>query len=149
MQAHAKEQYNAANSFVFSSKDYVIYKLTNATVTDPVTAATTGMMDLKQKSWNDTVLQTCGIDPAKMPELADIDHVIGNVSEEASVASGFSTSTLIINGSGDAGSTTLGASAINEKDGYFYMGTTGWLAVLGKMAWMQFVRSHHFLQSWI
>lgn len=128
----AAKQYVDTEKFVFSSKDYCIYQLTKEAVTDPITAATTGMMDLKNRSWNKQIYKSCAIDEGKLPRLLEADSVVGKVTEEASKKTGFPTSTLVINGSGDAGASTLGAGAVHEKDCYFYMGTTGWLAIVEK-----------------
>ncbi|WP_339226813.1 FGGY family carbohydrate kinase [Oceanobacillus sp. FSL K6-2867] len=130
LENHSPNQYENTKKFVFCSKDYVIYKLTKEAVTDPITAATTGMMDLKNRLWNETITQTCRIDEGKLPKLLEADSVVGTITKEASEITGFSTSTIVINGSGDAGATTLGAGAVHENDCYFYMGTTGWLAIV-------------------
>ncbi|GAA0348372.1 FGGY family carbohydrate kinase [Oceanobacillus oncorhynchi subsp. oncorhynchi] len=130
LEKYSPDQYENTMKFVFSSKDYVIYKLTNEAVTDPITAATTGMMDLKNRVWNEAIYQTCRIDEEKLPALLEADSIIGAITEEASKVTGFSTSTIVINGTGDAGATTLGAGAVHENDCYFYMGTTGWLAIV-------------------
>ncbi|MEK4298236.1 FGGY family carbohydrate kinase [Oceanobacillus sp. FSL W8-0428] len=130
LENHSPDQYANTKKFVFSSKDYVIYKLTNEAVTDPITAATTGIMDLKNRSWNEAISQTCRIDEEKLPKLLEADSVIGTITEKAGKRTGFSTSTIVMNGTGDAGATTLGAGAVHENDCYFYMGTTGWLAMV-------------------
>lgn len=132
LENQAPKQYEHTKKFVFCSKDYCIYQLTKEAVTDPITAATTGMMDLKSRSWNKTIFKACGIDEEKLPKLLEVDSTVGSITEAASKTTGFSTSTIVINGSGDAGASTLGAGAIHEKDCYFYMGTTGWLAIVEK-----------------
>lgn len=150
MQLNATSQYEAATHFVFSSKDYIINKLTGQAVTDPITAATTGMMDLKNRTWSNKIINKCLIDKEKMPLLLEVDSIVATVSEEASVLSGFAPSTVVINGSGDAGATTLGASAIHEKDGYFYMGTTGWLAIVEKnQGELESLSEGHFNLSYV
>ncbi|MEI3605278.1 FGGY family carbohydrate kinase [Pseudogracilibacillus sp. SE30717A] len=150
LQSKGNVVYDSATHIVFSSKDYIINKLTGQAVTDPVTAATTGMMDLKYSCWSKDILQKCFIDESKMPLLLDVDSIVDTVSSEASEISGFSTSTAVINGSGDAGATTLGASAIHEKDGYFYMGTTGWLAIVEKnQGQLETLSEGHFNLSFV
>ncbi|MGY4690779.1 xylulokinase [Salibacterium sp. K-3] len=120
-------QEEAAAAVVFSAKDYIIYKLTGAICTDPVTGATTGLMDIRNKSWHPGVLHALGADRFTLPELYAPEEAAGRVTEEG--PAGFSPGTPVLCGAGDAGAGTMGAAAIQEGDGYFYIGTTGWTAV--------------------
>ncbi|MCP8617699.1 xylulokinase [Salirhabdus salicampi] len=122
--------YEETKCFVFSAKDFIIYQLTNKCVTDSVTGATTGMMNLKTRSWDENILDTIGIDNSKLPLLLEPSNIVGNVSERASKEIGFLPSTPVLAGSGDAGASTLGAATIDDGDGYFYIGTTGWTAIV-------------------
>ena len=144
LQNNRKQQYDDAEKFVFCAKDYIIYQLTGEAVTNPVTAATTGMMDLTKREWHEPLVKECHIDVSKLPQLLPVHRIVGTVSEAASEETGFSTSTKIINGSGDAGASTLGAGAVNVKDGYFYMGTTGWLAMVEKNDTTENLSEGHF-----
>ncbi|MBO1001960.1 FGGY-family carbohydrate kinase [Pseudogracilibacillus auburnensis] len=144
LQKHRKEQYKDAKKFVFCAKDFIIYKLTGVAVTDPVTGATTGMMDLTKRKWHEPIVDGCGVDISKLPNLIDVKEIVGTVSKTASKVSGFSSSTFIINGSGDAGASTLGAGSIQVKDGYFYLGTTGWLAMVEKNDTNENLSEGHF-----
>ena len=117
-------------SVVFSSKDYVIYQLTNSIVTDYVTAATTGMMDLQSRQWDKELLPTFELDALfELPELVPSEHVVGRVTERGATQTGFLKDTPVLCGAGDAGASTMGAGAISEGDCYMYLGTTGWIAV--------------------
>lgn len=144
LKKHARNQYEDAHKFVFSAKDYIIHQLTNIAVTDHVTATTTGMMDLRTKEWASSIIHECDVDFDKLPELLEVSAVVGQVSEEASNETGFTTDTIVINGSGDAGSSTLGAGAVFEKDSYFYLGTTGWLAVIENNEKSELFSEGHF-----
>ncbi|KAB7704041.1 hypothetical protein F9802_19255 [Bacillus aerolatus] len=114
-------------SVVFSAKDYLIYKLTGAVVTDSVTAATTGAMDIRTRTWHSSVLESIRCDQFKLPELLSPDDAAGYVLNGGS--GGFKEQTPVLCGAGDAGASTMGAGAIHEGDSYFYIGTTGWAAV--------------------
>lgn len=144
MKQHAPNQYEDAHKFVFSAKDYIIYQLTNIAVTDPVTAATTGMMDLRTKEWAKSIVQACNVAFDKLPELLEVSAIVGRIGEEATNETGFSTDTIVLNGSGDAGASTLGAGAVFEKDSYFYLGTTGWLAVIENNEKSELFSDGHF-----
>lgn len=118
--------------FVFSAKDFIIYKLTGAYVTDPTTAATTGMMNLSARKWAPAILKEFGIHPNKLPPIYSSEKIVGVVTELASMETGFLPSTPVLSGCGDAGASTMGAHAVNRGDAYFYIGTTGWAAVISE-----------------
>ncbi|MEK3888789.1 xylulokinase [Bacillus sp. FSL K6-3431] len=129
MQKNDLEFGKQQRSVVFSAKDYILYKLTGAIVSDYITSATTGLMNLKTRQWEPDLLQTVGIHHINLPQLTAPDKSIGNVSAYASQLTGFVEGTPVLCGSGDAGASTIGAGAINEGDCYLYLGTTGWVAV--------------------
>lgn len=124
--------YKHADCFVFSAKDFIIYKLTDAYVTDPTTAATTGMMNLSARKWAPAILKEFGISPNKLPQIHSSEEIVGVVTEHASRETGFLSSTPVLSGCGDAGASTMGAHAVNRGDAYFYIGTTGWAAVISE-----------------
>jgi xylulokinase len=119
--------------FLFSSKDYVIYKLTNSFVSDPVTCSTTGMMNITTKKWDESILASLKIDSNRLPSILYPDEIAGFVTKKASEKTGFLEGTPVLCGCGDAGATTIGAAAIREGDSYIYLGTTGWVAVASKL----------------
>ncbi|SFM29227.1 xylulokinase [Salibacterium qingdaonense] len=120
-------QGEAAATVVFSAKDYIIYKLTGAVCTDTVTAATTGLMDIRRKAWHPNVLEALGADRFALPRLHEPDDTAGVVTD--GMPAGLASGTPVLCGAGDAGSATMGAGAVQERDSYFYIGTTGWTAV--------------------
>lgn len=132
MQSHQREIYESCETFLFSSKDYCIYELTNQLVTDTVTAATTGMMNIRTKEWEEEWLHKFDIPIAKMPDIRFPGQLAGHVTKRASEITGFKEGTPVLSGSGDAGATTIGAGAVRENDCYLYLGTTGWAATVRK-----------------
>lgn len=130
LQHHQANQYEKTSQFVFSAKDFVIAQLTDAAVTDPTTGATTGMMDLEQRQWDRNILRSIGIDHDKLPKLIGAGDVVGRITNEASHVTGFCKDMPVLCGSGDAGASTMGAGAVEQGDSYFYIGTTGWAAVV-------------------
>lgn len=131
---HDRTLYTASNFFVFSSKDFAIYKLTAAVVTDPTTAATTGMMNLSKRIWSSNILKQFAINIEQLPHIFNSDNIVGYVTDEAAAETGFKSSTPVLCGSGDAGASTIGAGAVNHGEAYFYLGTTGWAAIISDSA---------------
>jgi xylulokinase len=125
---HERAGYEKTASFLISSKDYVIRKLTGRHVADPTTGATTGVMDLSTRQWRGEWLRQFGVDIGKMPELLSADSIAGHVLPEAAAATGFAARTPVLCGIGDAGATTIGAGVTEPGDVYAYLGTSGWVA---------------------
>ncbi|RHW42750.1 hypothetical protein D1B31_03975 [Neobacillus notoginsengisoli] len=123
-----RDAFTNTTCFLFSSKDYVIYRLTGQFVSDPVTCATTGMMDIQTKEWLLDCLDEFGVSTDLLPTIKFPDEVAGFVGAAAALESGFLEGTPVLCGSGDAGATTLGAAAVRNGDSYIYLGTTGWVA---------------------
>ncbi|WP_162990176.1 xylulokinase [Mesobacillus foraminis] len=115
---------------VFSAKDYIIYKMTGAILTDHVTAATTGLMNIETRKWQTEFMGVLGLNEVfHLPKLASPGQVAGKMNEAGAGQTGFRRGTPVLCGAGDAGASTLGAGAINEGDCYLYIGTTGWMAI--------------------
>lgn len=115
------------------AKDYVAYRLTGRHVTDPTAASTVGLMDLASRQWSPELSTAVLLDPEKLPEILDADACVGPVNEAAARALGVPQTTLVINGSGDAGASTLGAGAFEPGNAYIYLGTTAWIAVVSAL----------------
>jgi xylulokinase len=126
------EAYYGAQSFVFSAKDYIIYKLTSRFVTDPITGATTGMMNLNKRIWEEDIIVPVGIDIEKLPEILQSEEKAGRLSANAAEIIGLQEGIPVLCGSGDAGASTIGAGAVVEGQGYLHLGTTGWVAIPAK-----------------
>lgn len=122
------EVYQHTACFLMGSKDYVIRQLTRENVTDPTTAATTGMMNAHTKEWQNEWLLSCGADPGKLPVIRSSDEIVGSVTEQASKATGLIQGTPVLCGIGDGGSASIGAGVFQTGEVYGYIGTTGWMA---------------------
>ncbi|WP_077212854.1 xylulokinase [Bacillus dakarensis] len=128
LKEHEQDEKGEEVHVVFSAKDYLIYKLTGRIVTDIVTAATTGMMNLQTRKWHADLLSLLHIEEFVLPNLLSPEEKAGKVSTNGASQTGFLENTPVLCGAGDAGASTLGAGAILEGDCYMYLGTTGWIA---------------------
>ncbi|WP_174727537.1 xylulokinase [Mesobacillus harenae] len=128
LREHQETNLLDAEKYVFSAKDYIIYKLTGFAASDPVTAATTGMMNIKTREWDERITGSFEVSNI-LPTLHNPEEAVGPVTEKAAISTGFYKDTPVLCGCGDAGASTMGAGAVNEGDCYLYLGTTGWVAV--------------------
>ena len=110
------------------AKDFIAHRLTGRFVTDPVTATTTGMMDIRARQWARTLTELAGLREELLPVIEPASAIIGSLTAAAASALGLTAGLPIINGCGDAGASTLGSFCDNEGDISLYLGTSGWVA---------------------
>jgi len=127
---HAPDAARRARWFLPGAKDALALHLTGRAVTDPVTATTTGLMDLHRRQWSAVLLAAIGIPASALPEILPAGAIIGTVTAAAAAELHLDASTPIpvINGCGDAGATTVGSWCRDDGDVSIYLGTSGWVA---------------------
>jgi xylulokinase len=127
---HEPEAAAAAHWFLPGAKDALAFHLTGRAATDPVTAATTGLMDLRRRDWSAALIAAIGVPAAKLPQIMPAGAILGSVTAEAAADLGLDASTPIpvVNGCGDGGATTVGSRCHDAGDVSLYLGTSGWVA---------------------
>jgi xylulokinase len=111
-------------------KDVLVKRLTGRFVTDFSEASNTGMFDIHQKKWSNSILKEIGIDPAKLSdEILPASTVVGTVTVAAARETGLNEGTPVVLGGGDVACAALGAGVIREGSVYNYIGSASWLAV--------------------
>lgn len=130
LKEEASEEFAQTTSLLISSKDYVIWQLTGACVTDPTTASTTGMMNMESWQWERTWLAELQLTSIHLPTICRSDEIVGHVTQTAADQTGLLAGTPVLCGIGDAGAATLGTGAWQRGDVYAYVGTSGWMAMV-------------------
>ncbi|MFA6733082.1 MAG: tryptophan synthase subunit alpha [Sphaerochaeta sp.] len=118
----------ADTQFLLGSHDYLCWKLTGTMVTDLTNAATTGLLDYEANAWSEEILQYVGLKSGQLPRLEQEPCTTGMITKEAAEATGLRQGLVVIHGSGDAGSSTVGVGAADEQVFSCYLGTSGWIA---------------------
>jgi xylulokinase len=121
-------EYRTVWKVLFGAHDYISWKLTSATSSDLTTLSTTGLLDLDRNEYAYSILDRLGIAHDIMPAIVRAGDIDGVVSSEASTLTGIKAGTPVFHGSGDVGSTTLGAGAGLPGSVSCYLGTSGWIA---------------------
>ena len=85
---HEPEAAAAARWFLPGAKDALALHLTGRAATDPVTATTTGLMDLRRRQWSEVLLAALGIPAAKLPEILPAGATLGTVTAAAAAELG-------------------------------------------------------------
>ncbi|SHE90089.1 xylulokinase [Seinonella peptonophila] len=124
------ELFSQTESILINAKDYVIRQLSGQNVTDPTSASTTGLFNLKAQKWIEDWLSLFDISSHILPKIYQSDEIVGQVTKEAAGRIGLAEGTPILCGVGDAGAATIGAGVTQIGKLYAYIGTTGWMAML-------------------
>ena len=124
------ERYAKIHKVLISSKDYIVARLTGSFVTDVTSASTSGMMDIRTKTWKTACMEAVGLNPRLLPDLKYPDELAGTVTGEASKESGYCAGTPVYTGVGDAGATTLASGICGSGEYNINLGTSGWVATL-------------------
>ncbi|MDZ4764089.1 MAG: FGGY family carbohydrate kinase [Chloroflexota bacterium] len=128
---HRADAVERAQHILFGAADAIIFHLTGKASTDTTTAATTGLMNLRERGWLDAnVLAMMGIGACvgKLPPLVAGGSRVGTVTEPAAAALGIPVGIPVYHAPGDAGAATIGAGSGDMGRAYGYLGTSGWIA---------------------
>lgn len=108
-------------------KDYIIYRMTGAFVTDYSDASGTNAFDLENLCWSEKVLQAAEIEKDKLPELHASTDVIGELTEYAAKELGLHTGVKVVCGGGDGPCSAVGAGCIEKDQMFLTFGTSAWI----------------------
>ncbi len=122
------EKYNATVKFL-SPNDFLIGKLTGKFVIDPLNAMKI-CYDPEQKSYNKALLDKLGIDISKLPDIAEIGSILGNVKSEAAKELNINESCEVILTTYDAICSFFGSGVAKEGDASDVSGTVTVLRAL-------------------
>lgn len=114
------------------AKDYIVYKLTGVFATDYSDASHLGVLDQESRTYWSDLLSHVGIPEEKFPPLRASTEVVGQVTQEASLATGLAEGTAVVMGGGDGCCATAGAGAHRPGIGYNILGTSSWNGTITK-----------------
>jgi xylulokinase len=128
IQRHQPEIYQNTHKFL-QVKDFIAACLTGHFVTDYSDASGTDLYDLTGYAWSATMVEASGLDIAKLPDLHASIDVIGEVTKEASEATGLASGTPVVIGSGDGACAATGAGVVREGSAYNCIGSSAWIGI--------------------
>ena len=95
--------------------DYMIFRMTGEVVTDPVTAQSTGMYNVRTGSWERKMLEAVGITTDQLPIVLPSGTVAGKLRREVADEMGIKSGIAVCVGTNDQVAGALGAG--NSKPG--------------------------------
>ena len=106
-------------------KDYIRYRLTGDYATDRAGAGGTLLLSLKERDWDDTILEALDIPKAWLPATHEGPQITGTLSNRAAVATGLNVGTPVAAGAGDQAAQAVGTGAIVPDRWTITLGTSG------------------------
>jgi xylulokinase len=109
---------------VMSLKDFIVFRLTSAIVTDETHASYSGLFDVERRYWSDELAALAGVDMAMLPRTFHASEAAGRLTKDAAEAMGLRSGTVVAVGASDGTVGTIGAGAVRAGVTVDVAGTT-------------------------
>jgi autoinducer 2 (AI-2) kinase len=115
--------------YVSMISDWVLFKLSDEIVTDPTVGSSSGLFDLKMRTWSESSIEMCSLPSGIYPPVFESGTKIGKVIKKAAEATGLKEGTPVITGGGDTQLALLGVGNIKPLT-WAVVGGTFWQATV-------------------
>src|SRR3954468_3142911 len=106
-------------------KDYIRYRMTGEYATEVSDASGTLLLDVKNRTWSNRLLELLGIDRALMPRLHESYEVTGKVSASVARELGLIAGIPVVGGGGDQPAGAVGNGIVSSGIVSATLGTSG------------------------
>ena len=103
--------------------DWLIYRLTGVLAVEPSNGSTTGMMDLKTRSWDPAIMEKVGLRGDIFPAVIECGSPAGHVSAQGAAETGLKEGTLVVAGGGDCQLGTIGVGVVDAGQAAIFGGS--------------------------
>ncbi|EIJ6601875.1 autoinducer-2 kinase [Escherichia coli] len=125
---HRPDIYRRASTVTMIS-DWLAYMLSGELAVDPSNAGTMGLLDLKTRDWNPSLLQMAGLRSDILSPVKETGTQLGKVTVQAAEQCGLKVGTPVVVGGGDVQLGCIGLGVVRSAQ----------TAVLGGTFWQQVV----------
>jgi xylulokinase len=108
-------------------KDYLRYRLTGETGSEPSDASSTLLFDTVRRAWSSELLNALGLDPALLPEIYESAEIAGGLTAEAAEMTGLQPGTPVVYGGSDQALQALGHGIVDAGQVSCTIGSGGQL----------------------
>jgi len=115
----------AAVSCFGSIKDDLVARLTGRRVVDRSVASGSGLLNLRQGTWDQSVLRALGVRADQLPEIVEPTANLGSLLPAVARKIGLPASTPVVAGAGDGVLSSLGSGAVDPGQMTVMIGTSG------------------------
>lgn len=110
---------------VLLPKDWLRWRLTGETVSEPSDASGTLWLDVAQRRWSPAMLAACGLDERQMPRLVESTAVSAVLSRTAADELGLRPGVPLAGGGSDNACGAAGVGVVAPGDALLSLGTSG------------------------
>ena len=103
--------------------DWLIYKLTGVLAVEPSNGSTTGMMSLKKRGWDPSIMEKVGLRGDIFPPAIECGTVAGVVSAKGAADTGLAEGTKVVVGGGDAQLGCVGVGVVDAGQAAIFGGS--------------------------
>lgn len=115
----------AQTEHILLPKDYIRYRLTGDYATDYSDASGMLLLDVKNRSWSEPMIEFLGISVNALPKLYESYEVTGVLSESVKQLLGIEGEVLVVGGAGDQAAGAIGTGTVEEGMISIALGTSG------------------------
>lgn len=96
--------------------DWLIYRLSGTMVSEPSNGSTTGIFDLKDRVWDASIAEKCGLKTSLFPAVEESGRIVARVNAQGARDTGLIEGTPLVTGGGDAqlGCIGIGVTGNNQ-----------------------------------
>ncbi|MDR0786241.1 MAG: autoinducer-2 kinase [Treponema sp.] len=103
--------------------DWLVYKLSGVLAVEPSNGSTTGLFDLKKRTWDASIAQRCGLRDDVFPDTVECGTLIAKVSKKGAAETGLIEGTPIVAGGGDCQLGTIGVGVTSAYESAIFGGS--------------------------
>ena len=103
--------------------DWLIYKLTGFMATEPSNGSTTGVFNLKARTWDPSIAKRCGLRDDIFPPVLECGTVAANVNAQGASDTGLAPGTPVVVGGGDAQLGCIGVGVVDDNQAAIFGGS--------------------------
>ncbi|PGS05821.1 autoinducer-2 kinase [Bacillus pseudomycoides] len=122
IQKHQPDIYDKIHSFTMLN-DWILYKLCGVLQIDPSNGCTSGIFDLENRTWDNSIAEQCRLNLSFSPNVNEAGTVIGNVTKQSAELTGLHVGTPIVAGGGDAQMASLGSGVVHPEQTFICGGS--------------------------
>lgn len=113
-------------------KDYIAYKLTGVHCTDVSDASGMLLLDVKNRTWSQQMIDICGIKRDQLADIYESYETVGTVLPEIAARLGISENVRVAAGAGDNAAAAVGTGTVGDGQCNISLGTSGTVFISSK-----------------
>jgi len=128
---HEFPEVHRAAAMFLEPKDWLNHRLTGefvATIDSIAVWWATDNRDLAKVDYDPTLLARVGLERSRLPRLVQATDIIGTLTQRAAEDLGLNPQTVVVGGTPDVQSGSVGSGAVRDGEPHLYVGTSSWLS---------------------